>query len=138
MDLVQGRVRGGENLTVLSSELEPARQPGLVAIDQALHGRGEIPDSAACLDEQVERVDGEDPGPGDLPHRGLFTEPLVEGVRVTQHLWTQQQRSGNLVVHLVLSSPPTLAKSLRLVLRVRRRMVLSYGILEINHGASKR
>ena len=62
-------------------------------------------DPSACLDQELERADDEDLGPGYLPHRGVFAQPPVEGVRVTKHLWVQQQRSGDLLVHLVLSSP---------------------------------
>ena len=91
MDLVQRRIRRRQHLTARVPEREPARQSGLVAIEQALHGRREILDPPACLDQEVERADNEDLGPGDLPHGGLFAQPSVEGVRVGKYPWVQQQ-----------------------------------------------
>src|SRR5271157_5174678 len=104
MDFVQRRIRGSQRLTTGVPEREPARQSGVVAIEQALHVRREIRDPSTCLDQELECVDDEDLGPCYLPHWGVLPQPLVERVRVTKHLWVQQQRSGDLLVHLVLSS----------------------------------
>ena len=137
MDLVQRRIRRGQRLTAGVPEREPARQSVVVAIEQALHVRREIRDPSACLDQELERADDEDVGPGYLPNRGVFPQPSVEGVRVTEHLRVQQQRSGDLLVHLVLSSAnPRRERPIRS--QSPTRVILSYGILEITDGASKR
>ena len=104
MDLVQRRIRRGQHLTTGVPEAKSTGQSGVVAIEQAPHGRREILDPGARLDQEFERADDEDLGPA-ISHTGAcFRSRLIEGVRVAKHLGVQQQRSGDLLVHLVLSS----------------------------------
>ena len=104
VDLVQGGIGGGQRLTAGVPEPESARKPAVVAIEQALHIRREILDPSTRLDQKLERTDREDTCAARLPHRGVLPQPPEEGIRVTEHLWVEQQRSGDLLLHWVLSS----------------------------------
>src|SRR5271157_1037411 len=110
MDFVQRRIRGSQRLTTGVPEREPARQSGVVAIEQALHVRREIRDPSACLDQELERADYEDLGPCYLPNRGVFPYPLYRRLREHAPVWEIAGTevfivsTFELLVHLVLSS----------------------------------
>ncbi|MGW0810607.1 hypothetical protein [Nonomuraea sp. NPDC002799] len=88
---VQRRVGGGERLNTDITEGQSGREPCVVSVEQALHVGGEVLDPGRRLGHQLIGADREHPGTGNLPHRCLGAQPLVERIRIIDHVRVEQQ-----------------------------------------------